>query len=173
MLQIIQSLSRAHAHTCHTFLCFVNVPCFDSVGLTPMTPSIRNPDVFPVLLYSRLMTGGAAARHVPRFSDSGPVARLGPRRPLRGSKRSTGGYANTHREKKTAGWVWWPRPDSRRTTAGALRASLCCSEKEPLVFLLRQSEREMGSDPRGCPPTPTPTTPGSHTVKAEVLSCGK
>lgn len=56
---------------------------------------------------------------------------------------------------------------------GALRASLCCSEKEPLVFLLCQSERwavTCGDAPR---PHPAPTRPGSRTVKAKALSCGK
>lgn len=44
---------------------------------------------------------------------------------------------------------------------GALRASLCCSEKEPLVFLLCQSERwaVTRGDAPPHPPTHRPQPP--------------
>lgn len=58
----------------------------------------------------------------------------------------------THRKRKNhwVGPVAWAR--YREGDMEALRASLCWSEKEPLVFPL--SVRKMGSDPQGSPPLP-------------------
>lgn len=72
---------------------------------------------------------------------------------LRGCSRATWGQlvvTQTHRKRKKhwVGPVAWAR--FLEGNMEALRASLCWSEKEPLVFPL--SVRKMGSDPQGPPP---------------------
>lgn len=65
---------------------------------------------------------------------------------LQGYLRSIGGYANTQKKKNHwVGPVAWAR--FLEGDMEALRASLCWSEKEPLVF--PPSVRKMGSDPQG------------------------
>lgn len=73
----------------------------------------------------------------------------------------------THRRREKIRWVGpvaWAR--FLEGDVEALRASLCWSEKEPLVF--PPSVREMGSDPQG-PPLPSPAWQlNSHGRSAEL-----
>ena len=124
---------RSSTHASHTLLPFL-LACRVSAR------AANDPEPFPALRGGSLTSGGAAARRVSGASDLRPTARSGLPRPLRGPRRPTGGYANTQRGADDRLGLLAPA-GFRGDDTGALRASLCCCEKAPLVCLLCQSDR--------------------------------